>query len=522
MENDEESGAPEHNTRSQPTRRHREPDERTRLLQPSEEGYLSPDDPAVSPYNLWSVRATRYLSVFFLIITFLWWILLLVSIFISPYPFNSRGSGFFDFSYTTLTGGYLLVGLLFFSVPSRAMMILSLIISVILLVDMIIILSVARLRLEEGWIGIASVIWATLMSLWNILSNRTVRWGKREEEERLTGRAETRKTLREWCAVFTATFIMAIMVIITILLTATLSLRARDATLLPPGERIFVDGDQYQVHFACVGNVTYNDDGSRRPTIILEAGEDPVEESLEPFVYDAWMNGTIDRYCYWDRPGYAWSDNAPSSHSAGMSADALSEALAVAGERGPWILVSAGLGSIHSRIFSSRHGRDIKGLLMIDPLHEDLLYKVGSPGRGFALWGQGILSPLGLDRLPGALFKGRSREDRVYGKSAYQGGKFIKAKLQENLVALSLTKNEILGARTIQRRKVPLVVVSSGVEVRKSQEWESKQEELTKLTRPLLAWDAVDKAKHQVWKTLEGRQTIEKRLGELYDYVTKG
>lgn len=61
---------------------YREPDERTRLLPPQNEHYLSPDDPAVTPYNLWSIRAVRYLSVLFLAVTFLWWVLLLVSIFI--------------------------------------------------------------------------------------------------------------------------------------------------------------------------------------------------------------------------------------------------------------------------------------------------------------------------------------------------------------------------------------------------------------------------------------------------------
>lgn len=49
-----------------------QPDERTRLL-PAEStpsnraGYLSPDDPAVSPYNLWSVRFMRYFTVAFLV-----------------------------------------------------------------------------------------------------------------------------------------------------------------------------------------------------------------------------------------------------------------------------------------------------------------------------------------------------------------------------------------------------------------------------------------------------------------------
>ncbi|KZF25989.1 hypothetical protein L228DRAFT_257498 [Xylona heveae TC161] len=498
-----------------------EPDERTRLLPsnpnppPHHDGYLDPDDPAVSPYNLWTVRALRYLSVIFLVVSFLWWVLLLVSIFVSPPGMHSRGSGFFDFSYTTLTVGNLLMGLLFFANPSRALRIGCMILAIILLIDMIIILAVGRIRVEEGWVGIASVVWATVIAAWTVVTDRAVAWGKREEEERLTGRAENRRTLREWCAVFTSAVINVILIIVAILLTATLILRSRDASLAPAGDRYYVDSDKYQIHLACVGNQTYTDDGEPNPTVLVEAGEGTVEYDLLPFISNAYKNGTIDRYCFYDRPGFGWSDNAPSPHSAGMTADVLSEVLAQAGEEGPWVLVSAGIGSVYSRIFSSRHYQQVTGILLIDPLHEDLLYRVGAPGRGFVLWARGIISPLGFTRLAGALFKGRTREDRVYGGSAYQGGKFIKAKLQESLVANSLTKSEVSSARTIQGRDTPLVVVSSGIEVRRNAEWEKKQHDLTTLTDKLVAWDIVSKAPHAVWKTLSGRETLEKRLREL-------
>jgi hypothetical protein len=456
--------------------------------------------------------------VLFLIITSLWWALLFVSIFVSPPYFNSRGSGFFDVAYTTLTVGNILVALLFFATPSTAMSVLSMAISVLLLIDMIIILAVPQIRVEEGWIGIASVIWAALIGLYNILTNRTVKWGKAEEEERLTGRQETRRSLREWCAVFTATFLMSLYVLIVVLLTAVLVLRSRDATLATPGEKYLVDDDQFAVHLACFGNQTYYKNGKPKPTVLLEGGYMPVEDSFEDWVYDAQQNGTIERYCYWDRAGIAWSENAPSPHSAGMSADALSEALAIAGEEGPWVLVSAGIGSIYSRVFSSRHPRAIAGMMFIDGLHEDLLYRIGSPGRGFFLWGRGIISPLGLDRLAGALFKGRTKEDRVFGKSSYQGGKFLKNKLQENLVAMSLTKNEVVTSRNIQDPKVPLVVITSGVHVKKDKDWERKQEDLTKVTDNLVAWDVVKAAPpEEIWRTKEGRKVLEKRLGQLYD-----
>ncbi|KAJ5038752.1 uncharacterized protein L3040_006432 [Drepanopeziza brunnea f. sp. 'multigermtubi'] len=494
-----------------------ETDERTRLLPPRPaEGYLSPDDPAVSPYNLWSVRFLRYFTVFFAIITFLWWVLLLVSIFVSPPGMHSRGSGFFDFSYTTLTLGLLLLGLISFSTPSKAAQVSCLIVAVVLLLDMILIITVPRLRVEEGWVGIASVIWAVLIAIWTIITDRIVAWGKREEEERLTGRAESRRTLGEWTSVLFSTVVLIAMAAVAILLSATLILRSRDSSLHAPGERIFVDGAKYQIHLYCEGstNVT-NAAGKKLPTVLFEAGDGPFEHGMISIATNALANGSISRYCYSDRPGFGWSDNSPSPFSAGMAADVLSEALARAGEDGPWVLASAGVGSIYSRIFSSRHGGDVQGLLLIDPLHEDLLYRLGSPHRGFLLWAWGIISPLGLDRTPAAIFKGRTREDRVYGRSAYQNGKFIKAKLQESLVADSLTKNEVSSARHIQSETTPLALISSGIEIKRDRTWEQKQEDLSHLTNNLISWDIVSKAPSEVWRTLNGREIIEKRLAEL-------
>lgn len=160
--------------------------------------------------------------------------------------------------------------------------------------------------------------------------------------------------------------------------------------------------------------------------------------------------------------------------------------------------------------------------MQIDALHEDLLYRVADPGRGFILWGRGILSPLGLDRLAGALFKGRTKEDRVYGRTSYQGGKFIKNKLQENLVADSLTRSEVKSSKNIQQPDVPLVVISSGRHIKSDDIWEEKQKELTKITDNLLAWEVVQKAPaEEVWRVKEGRDALEHWLGKLYSHRMK-
>jgi pimeloyl-ACP methyl ester carboxylesterase len=451
-----------------------------------------------------------------LIISFLWWILLLVSIFISPPMMHTRGSGFFDFSYTTLTVGNLILVILFFTVPSKAMQVSQGLIALLLLIDMIIIVTTPRLRFEEGWIGITSVVWALAISIFNIITDRVVAWGKKEEEERLTGRSETRRTLRQWLAVFASNILMVVLFIIVLFMTATLIIRARDATLEPPGKRYYVDGNKYQVHLDCVGEITRNAVGvPRNPTVIVEAGEMPFEDTFDDFIYSAYKNGTIDRYCYWDRPGMGWSDNAPSPFSAGNAAGVLSEALAQAGETGPYVLVSAGIGGIYSRVFASRHPGEVKGLFLIDALQEDLLSRVGGARNGFFLWLRGVISPLGLSRIPGALFSGRTREDRVYGRSSYQTGKFIKHKLQEALVAETLTRNDVISAGNILNRKTPLVVVSSGEMVRRDAGWREGQEKLKGVSSNLVGEAVVEGAGHEIWRRKEGRDVMESLLKNL-------
>lgn len=296
---------------------HVAPNEATRLLpnridsgaRAGRAGYLSPDDPAVTPYNLWTVRFTRYLTVFFTFVTAVWWTLLLISIFITPPGLSTRGSGFYGFSFASVALTTLITLLLFFSAPSKAARILAVVMSVFLLADMILILAVPKIRHEEAWTGVASVIWALLVSAWTVIADRTVKWGKAEEEERLTGRQEERRTLLEWVEVLLSTIFLALLAVIAFLLTCTLIQRALDARVTPPGVLYWVDGDKYQIHLYCRGNTT-DAKGETLPTVLFEGGEDPVEYGLWRFAENAVANGSFSRYCFADRPGLAWVSTA--------------------------------------------------------------------------------------------------------------------------------------------------------------------------------------------------------------------
>ncbi|KAK4192702.1 hypothetical protein QBC35DRAFT_199937 [Podospora australis] len=492
------------------------PSEHTRLLPNRVDSvqYLSPDDPAVSPYNLWTVRVVRWITVALAMLTFVWWVLMIVSVFVTPPGLHVRGSPFFAFSYASVALLMLVTTLIFFAVPSKSQRILSIVVAGVLLLDSIIIVAVQRTRHEEVWVGIVSVVWASLMAIWSLAADRTVQWGKAEEEERLTGRPESRRTLLEWIEVMLSSIALTIVAVIVILMTLTLTLRALDAGLKPPGERYWVDENQYQIHVYCSGD-RVNAAGERVTTVLFEGGEDAVEHGLWQLAENAVRNGSIHRFCFADRPGMAWSDTAPSPLSASIASDVLSEALTRAGEEGPWVLASAGVGSLYSRVFSSRHDKAVRGILMIDPLHEDFLGRIGTAGRGFVLWMRGVISPCGIDRILGAILRGRGSADRVWGRASYQSGQTIFAKLQESMVATSLTKRDVAASRAIQNRDTPLVIISSGVQIRKDREWESKQRDLSHLTKQLRSWDIVDQAPHRVWDTLEGRQLIEEKLARL-------
>jgi small-conductance mechanosensitive channel len=107
--------------------------EHTRLLPnrvDSSRPMLRPDDPAVSPYNLWTVRVLRYLTVLFALLTFIWWVLLAVSAFATPPGFHTRGSGFYAFGYASLTLANVLFALVFFGVPAKSVRILAVVLSV--------------------------------------------------------------------------------------------------------------------------------------------------------------------------------------------------------------------------------------------------------------------------------------------------------------------------------------------------------------------------------------------------------
>jgi hypothetical protein len=74
----------------------------------------------VSPFNLWTVRAVRYVTIALAFISFVWWALLLVSAFATPPGLHTRGGGFYALANATVATCLLVFHLAFFSTPSKS------------------------------------------------------------------------------------------------------------------------------------------------------------------------------------------------------------------------------------------------------------------------------------------------------------------------------------------------------------------------------------------------------------------
>jgi pimeloyl-ACP methyl ester carboxylesterase len=203
--------------------------------------------------------------------------------------------------------------------------------------------------------------------------------------------------------------------------------------------------------------------------------------------------------------------------SAGSAIDALSEALLKANiteKASPgWILVSHGVGGLYSRVFAARHTSQVKGLLLVDTVPESLIPKIFTPRRTFLLLLRGIISPLGMDRLAGWIFRRRSQQDRVWGVSSWRSDRVIKTRFQESLAARIITWNEVIAANAIIPKSIPVAVVSSGKEC-ENKDWEKGQRQLSGKGKKQI-WDVVGKAGHDVWRNEEGKTVLKKRLAEL-------
>ncbi|HVV43802.1 MAG TPA: alpha/beta hydrolase, partial [Bryobacteraceae bacterium] len=78
------------------------------------------------------------------------------------------------------------------------------------------------------------------------------------------------------------------------------------------------------------------------------------------------------RACWYDRAGYGWSDPGPFPQHSDRIAHDLHALLHAARVLPPYLLVAHGMGAFHARVFHGFYPRETFGLVLIDPVNEDM------------------------------------------------------------------------------------------------------------------------------------------------------
>ncbi|GAA5859321.1 hypothetical protein JCM8547_001983 [Rhodosporidiobolus lusitaniae] len=274
-------------------------------------------------------------------------------------------------------------------------------------------------------------------------------------------------------------------------------------------------GREYRVHLSCRGlalddppvlsttSATTNSSllsttqgrPTVRRTILLES-----EQGIPAQTDAAWVlrmlkdgelaSGDVEtRICWWDRPGYGWSDASPSSSTPHLAA-ALTQALSVSGElarlepppsldsaapsplaRSGLVLISRGRSTALTSLFSTLHPRLIHSFLYIQPSSPSLTFS-RQPVTRFAAFPHfftqtlpAVWSELGVKRVWWAL-KGVSRKRRVLAREGEGvSGLIERAGLQEQYESDRGRDSD--GAKAWERRKGryptrPTVVLGMG------------------------------------------------------------
>lgn len=123
-----------------------------------------------------------------------------------------------------------------------------------------------------------------------------------------------------------------------------------------PGQLVDVDG--HKMHIYCTGVIQSN-----FPTVILDAGNG--RSALDWSLVQPELAKTM-RVCSFDRPGYGWSELAPTPRTGKNIVDEEKKMLEAAGIPGPYILVGHSGGGMYARIFAKYYPQDVAGLVLVD------------------------------------------------------------------------------------------------------------------------------------------------------------
>lgn len=506
---------------------------------------MDPGDPRVLPLNLHNVKLLKQINRTLIIVNSIITLLTFLSDFINIPGFFNPGRSFYELVIILLTVLTNAVCLWRFDVPLTYERKVGYVQAVLLLIDLVVILTVTGLRDSMALLGTFLTLWLMLNVSFDAVCNYYVEQGRNYQEIRLTGRIETRRLIGELLVIFVKLVAKLVLLVLVFFILWRIWLMAFDTHEHPWGDRVSVQDGQFKVHVACYGDVyeekNVMDGGDpknpkeRQPIILIEGGQLTLSEVFQEWIEELYNLDQIERYCIWDRPGYAFSDLAPSPTLIGIVVEYLVEALDSLGVHGPFSLVGFDIGGLYLRMFALRKPGQIHLIMLVDAWSEDLLKNnpFSGPNRknepkkvfkniletmnnltGLKLWLKGMVSPLGLVQAFHWLFHPRrfSSKSRIFGSDMYWSSKYIRARLQEQLTSGILSYNEVKGADI---HNLPLAVISSDFMIKNSLNWGKWQRELTKLLNNCIEWVIAENSNHFIWELPKGRKQMQELLLQL-------
>ncbi len=109
--------------------------------------------------------------------------------------------------------------------------------------------------------------------------------------------------------------------------------------------------------------------GEGYPAVIFESGGHTAGYSwigIQPEV------AKFTRACWYDRPGYGWSDPGPSPRTLTAIANDLHTLLHAATLPGPYVLVGATAGAFHVRVYNGLYPSEVAGAVLIHASDPDV------------------------------------------------------------------------------------------------------------------------------------------------------
>lgn len=124
---------------------------------------------------------------------------------------------------------------------------------------------------------------------------------------------------------------------------------------------------------------------SNRPRVMLLHGEDSSAEAWRPVLER--LDGRVGA-CAYDRRGSGESEGAPEARGWYELLDELRRIHEALGAPPRYVLVGHSLGGLYARLYAADRPRDVAGLVLVEPAHEDMprRARAGMPDDAWEAW----------------------------------------------------------------------------------------------------------------------------------------